>query len=315
MLALAFVKGLVKKAGLDPEDVKYKDFFANADLAKLDVPDELATATDNSLISLTTAKDNFGPLKNHYHAQALNGIDTSLEQMFEELGLGDDDKTELKLERSTGKRISALVKKVQAAEIKKANADKPDKLAIQKTIDQLNAQIVSANQKATDAETSFKQREKQLRLDYTLTNLFGNQKTVFDKLSPDIRNATLRTAIGQELQRKEAKIDFDDSGNIVILRNDGTKYFGENNQSVTPVQFIEQTFAKENLLEKAAPAGSQSNSGQNNSGNNGSQQSMNGNSDKTDSKGKPLVGQNSIFKELMDNSQKDFKNVNGVPTT
>lgn len=313
MIAVAFLKSLVKKAGLNPEDDKYKDFFSNAELGKIDVPDELATATDNSLISLTTAKDNFGPLKNHYTALALNGIDTNMEQMLDELGLGDDDKTELKLEKNTGKRIQALVKKVQTAEAKKANADKPDKVAIQKTIDDLNRQVLAERQKAVDAEAGFKQKEKQLRLDYTLTNLFGNQKTVFDKLSPDIRNATLRTAISQELQRKQAKIDFDDSGNVVILRQDGTNYFGDNNQPVTPVQFIEQTFAKENLLEKANS--SHSNSGQSNSGNSGSNQQINGNTEKVDSKGKQVVGQNSIFKELMENSQKDFKNVNGVPTT
>src|SRR5882672_1111231 len=151
MFVSEYVKNLIKKSGLNPEDEKFKDFFANPEMVKLEVPADILTGTDTQLISIAAAKDNYGPLKNHYTALAFNGTDTMIDQMLDELGLSDDDKNELKIEKNTNKRIQALVKKAQAAELKKANADKPDKAAIQKTIDDLNKQIVQEKQKTTEA--------------------------------------------------------------------------------------------------------------------------------------------------------------------
>lgn len=301
-----YIKSLLKKAGVNPEDEKFKVFFANEEMGKLDVPEEIATGIDTNLISLTAAKDNYGPLKNFYHAQALNGIDTNIEQLLEELGLGDDDKTELKLEKSTGKRVAALIKKVQAAEQKKANADKPDKVAIQKTIDDLNRQIVSEKNLAIQAGVNAQNEIKKFKLDAYLEREISKHKSVFDEsLSPELRLTTLRNAVELALQRRGAKRDFDESGNLVLLRTDGTKYFGENHEAVDFPKFVEQALSSEKLLAVNKPAnqtGSQQTNHQN-----GSQPIINGNP--TDKK---VVGQNPVFKELMASATEDFKNVNGV---
>lgn len=307
MFVAEYLKNLLKKAGVNAEDEKFKVFFENPELGKLDVPAEIVSGTDANLISLAVAKDNFGPLKNHYTALALNGIDTYLDTLTDEFGLTEDDKNEFKIEKNTNKKVGLLAKKIQAAETKKANADKPDKAAIQKTIDDLNKAIVTERQKGEAAIENSKKEIKQMRLQYALSALFGNHKTIYDEtLSPDVKNMTIENVIKSGLQKKGAKIDFDESGNMVVLRNDGTNYFGEDHQPVTPAKFIETELSTNKLLavNKPAPPAPPANPG--------SQNRINGNPNSGTSSDKIPVGQNPLFQELMQNATKDFKNINGV---
>lgn len=308
MFVSEYLKNLLKKAGINPDEDKFKDFFSNEALGKLEIPVDAATGIDNNLISLTAAKDNFGPLKNHYTALALNGIDANMESLFDELGLDEDAKTELKLEKSTGKRMQQLIKKAQAAEIKKANADKPDKLAHQKTIDDLHAQMRALQSKAELAETSYAKKEKDLRKSYAIQELLVSHKTTLDKLSPSVKRATLNALISDALQSKAIDTDFDENGNLTLLKKDGSKYYGENNSVVSPAQFVEQLLAKEKLL-AVNDSNDKTGSSQTNP-QNGQQQIINGNT-KTAGE-KIVVGQNPVFQELMNGAKKDFKNINGV---
>lgn len=295
-----YIKGLVKKAGLNPEDEKFKTFFENPLLvaaAPVEVPDELQAGIDSNLISLTVAKDNYGPLKNHYTALALNGIDTNIDTLLDELGFDDDSKTELKLEKSTGKRVTLLAKKIQALEAKKANADKPDKKAYQDNIDKLQGELRIEKEKAQQTIADFAKKEKDLRLSYAMAEIFANHKTTLDKLSPQVRKTTLQSLVNDALRSKEAYPDFDEHGNLTLIKKDGSKYYGENNTAVSPAQFIEQLFAKEKLLEVSNPQPPVPPAPPRNP---------------LPENGKPPVGQNPLYQELMDNALKDFNNINGV---
>ncbi len=227
MLTIDFFKSLVKKAGLNPEDEKFKTFFADPLIvaAAVEVPAELETGIDNNLISIATAKDNYGPLKNHYTALALNGIDTNIESLLEELGLDDDAKTELKLEKSTGKRVQGLIKKVQALEAKKASASAPDKKAHQEAIDKLQGEIRTEKARADNALADFTKKEKDLRLNYAWQELYSAHKTTLDKMSPQVRKATLNSLMDEALRTKEAVRDFDESGNLVLLKKSIQYYY------------------------------------------------------------------------------------------
>lgn len=305
-----YVKALLKKSGSNPEDDKFKTFFENEALSKVDVPDDLAVVTDTNLISITEAKNNNGPLKNHYTALALNGIDTQIEQLLEELGLTEDDRNEFKIEKSTGKKVNLLVKKAQALEAKRVNANKPDAAAIQKQIDGLHAEIRAEKAKAEQAVKDYNDAAKKLRLGYDVSNRLAKHKTIHDNLDAETKNTIIKTLIDIELKNKNAHYDYDENGNLVLLRNDGTNYFGENNQTVNPDQFIESVLSSKKLL-VVKDNNNTSTGHQANNTSNGSQSIINTGNNSTGSE-KRNVGQSPIFQELMDQSRSDFNNVNGV---
>jgi hypothetical protein len=305
-----YVKAILKKAGSNPEDDRFKDFFGNEALSKVDVPDDLSRETDTNLISITEAKNNNGPLKNHYTALALNGIDSQIDQLLEELGLTDDDRNEFKIEKSTGKKVNLLVKKAQALEVKKANANKPDATAIQKQIDGLHLEIRTEKAKAEQAISDYKKAEKVLRLGYDVSSRLAKHKTIHDNLDAETKNTIIKTLIDIELKNKNAHYDYDDNGTLVLLRNDGTNYFGENNTTVSPDQFIEQVLSSKKLL--TVKDGNNSTNGHNaNTPPNGSQSLINNGGNNTANERKN-VGQSPIFQELLEQSRTDFNNVNGV---
>lgn len=312
MRTVDFLKGLLIKAGLNPADEKYKPFLDTAEFATVEVPAEIQTGIDTSLISLSEAKNNFGPLKNHYTALALNGFDTRIDELTNEWELEENDRNELKIEKNTGKRMELLLKKQAALQQKKFEAGKPDQKALNDKLTELNNQIRIEKTRSDAAEVNFKKTEKELRLDFELSSLLAGYKTIYDTLSPKTRNATIKTIIKMDLQDKKAKIDYDDQGNTVLLSADGSAYFGENNAPVNISQFIEQSLSKNKLVAVTPPAGQQQTGSSQQSGQqtqNGSQQrNINGNT----GDGKTVVGQNPVFQELMGNAKKDFNNINGV---
>ena len=77
-----FLSQLITKGGGNPADDKFKIFFGNTELIKSEVPDDVAQAIDNGLISIKDAKNNHTDIKNHYTKQALDGIDKSLEDLM-----------------------------------------------------------------------------------------------------------------------------------------------------------------------------------------------------------------------------------------
>ena len=296
-----FLKELAKKSGLNVEDDSVKAFFTTESFTGIDVPETVFKPIETSLISISDAKNNHQDIKNHYTKQALYGLDKNIDALMDSLGLTDDQKNEIKVERSSYKRPELLIKQVQRLEQEKANAGKPNQQAIQKQIDDLHAQLRVATEKENQLKADFAQKEKDLRLTTRVESLIMPHKTIHDTLSPEVKNTIIKTLINQELQDKSAKFDFDENGNVVLLRKDGTNYFGDNNQTITPKQFVEQVLSRNKQLVVNA---SGNNNGQNNAANqqNGQQQSGapaggSGNSDKK--------GASATFKEIMGEALKD----------
>ena len=294
-----FLRGLAKKAGINIDEDANKAFFANEAFATLEVPEGIDKGIDSSLISLKDAKNNHPDVKNYYTKQTLDTFDKKLDQLMEDLGFSDDDKNVIKLEQSTYNRPQMLIKAVQKLEQAKANADKPDKAAIQKQIDDLHAQLRVATEKVTAAEASFAQKEKDMRINYKLDSMLGAHKTIYDTLDPDVKFTTLRTLLYKKLQDNNAKLDFDENGNFTLLKKDGTNYYGESNQQVNAQQFVEQLLSGNKLLITTSTATQAA-------GANGTQTNgQNGTAPANASGNNAGKGATSTYKELMANAQKD----------
>lgn len=236
-----FLQAQARKAGLQitTELDQVPDF---------DLADDLVRGIDTSMISIQEAKNNHPEIKNYYSKQSLDTVDKLLQRYAEASPELLEDE-ELKSERSTYKRLELMFNKIQSLSDKKAGAGSAkQKDEIQKEIDSLHAKIRELN----ETRESEKQQHNQALLDFKrktqLSQLLSGQKTIHDELPSDVKTAILETLLNKELQDNNARFDFDDSGRFILLKNDGTNYFGENHQQIMPDKFIEQTLAKHKQL-------------------------------------------------------------------
>lgn len=296
-----FLQSIAKKAGVNIEDDAIRAFFSNPAFADIDVPDTVQKPVDSTLISLTDAQNNHPVIKSYYTRQALDSLDKTIDALIDEFQLSPEDVNEIKVERSSYKKPEVLIRKMQALEQKKANADKPDKAAIQKQIDDLHANLRAEQDKTKKLESEYALKEKQMKIGYKINSFRSGYKTINDHLEPEVRAAIEETLLNKRLQDNNAKYDLDENGNVVLLKSDGTNFYGDSNTQVNAKQFYEQTLSANKLLVTTSNQQQQNNSG----GANG-QQSQNGQNGNAPANGSgKAAGANSTFRELMKQSVAD----------
>lgn len=242
-----FVTKLAKKAGYDTASDGAKLFLES--LNDVEVPEDVEKGIDNSLISLTEAKNNFPELKNHYTKQALDGMDKEFMTLIEDFQVDEPTKAEVLAEKSTYKRGPLLMRKIVELDRKKNQSTSgKDKVEIQKQIDDLQAQLKTTKDSWETDKKSFENQRLQDRINNKKNVFYSSMKTIHDDLDPETRNTIIESQVIKELQDRQAKFALDEQGNVVLMRNDGTNFFGENHQQVKPLQFIEQVLAKNKQL-------------------------------------------------------------------
>jgi hypothetical protein len=253
-----FITALAKKAGFDTTSDAVKPFFEG--LPDTDMPDDIHKGIDNALISLTEAKNNYPELKNHYTKQALDGMDKEFLTLIEDFQLDEPTKTGILAEKSTYKRGPMLTRAIVELERKKLSSTTgKDKQEIQKQIDDLQAQLKTTKESWENDKKSFDNQRLQDRINNKKNVFFSGVKTIHDELDPETRYTIIDSQIQKELQDRQARFALDEQGNVVLMRNDGTNFFGENHQQVKPLQFIEQVLAKNKQLKVTDPSPNGSN--------------------------------------------------------
>lgn len=303
-----YISILLQKAGQDVTNEAFKNFLSNGELVKIEIPDEITALIDSNLISLKDAKNNHPDIKGHYQNQALTPFDQQLPELFEELGIPEEVRVELLKEKSTYKRVPALLRKVKELESKKANSGKDvDKAALQKQIDDLNAAIRTEKEGKAQLEKDYNSKIQQFKIDMFTDSLYAAHKTTFDALPPDVKQATMRTLINKGLQDKKAKLTLDEHGNIVLLTQEGANYYdGASNNQVSPQQFVDSVLAHNKVLvttnnqQSGGSAGSPNQGNQGNQQNNGQGNPPGGNGNNGSTKPNPA------FSELIAESIKDY---------
>lgn len=250
-----FLTQLAKKAGFDTESETAKAFFAG--LPDVEVPEDIHKGIDNALISLTEAKNNYPELKSHYTKQALDSMDKEFLGLMDAFELDEPTRAEILAEKSTYKRGGVVTRKIVELERKKLGANSgKDKQEIQEQINDLQLQLKTTKETLELEKKSFDQQRLQDKINNKKNVFFSGVKTIHDELDPETRFTIIDSQIQKELQDKQAKFALDEHGNVILMRNDGTNFFGENHQQIKPSQFIEQVLAKNKQL-KVTPTGQQ----------------------------------------------------------
>lgn len=240
-----FLHDLFKKAGQDVNEPAIKDFLSNTAMT-MEIPDTVAKGLDNNLLSVSDAKNNHPDIKNHYTKSALDGIDKVIEDLLKDMP--DEVKTEVTGERSSYKRVSLIAAKIKELEGKKAGAGKGDKDVLQKQIDDLHRDLAAEKKAKDDLVKKFDGDLLKYRVESEQKTRFARYKTIYDDLDPEVRSTSLNSILQKELQDKDAVYTYDDKGNFVLLKKDGSNFYGDNHQQVTPDQFIEQLLSRHKLL-------------------------------------------------------------------
>lgn len=251
-----FINELAQKAGI-PKDNEHLTAFLSSDadlFNKIKVPDELVSSLDNSLLSLEVAKNNHPAIKNHYFASALNGVDSELNAIMDELQVPDPVKVVVLNEKSTPKRAALLIKKVKELESAKKNTDdKGEKASLQQQINELNDKLRQEKDGIQRIKDEYEGKIANMRLNSRLETMLSNYKTVFDDLPAEARNNALHSLLQKTLQDKNAVLKIDENGQLVLTRTDGANVFGDDNRQWNPQTLIENTLSQNKLLKVTDP--------------------------------------------------------------
>lgn len=246
------VAGLLKKAGIVFEGE------VNGEL-----PDDIATQLDNSLLTLKAATSNHPDVKKVYFAQAYNGLDAELKSIMDELALEDGIKSELNTEPSTTKRTVALIRKIKELSAKKDDAPDAGKAAkLQQEINDLHAKLKAEQDNVKKVQGDYENKLKQIQIQTKLSGILSKYKTMFDDLEPDAKDAAINALLTKSLQDSEAEFTFDEKGSLSLIRKDGTNLFGDNHTPLTPQSFIDKSLSKIlKVTDTGKTGGSNTNSG------------------------------------------------------
>lgn len=263
-----FIKELLQKAGVQVDADPIKSQLEQPEMSALEISDELSAGIENGLIGLHSAKNNHPDIKNHYYALAYNGLDAELNAAIDELELPEEAKTDLKNERSSTKRAKLLAFKVKELEAAKRNAGSEATKQLNQQITELNNQIRTIKDNEKKIVEGFQKQLKDKDMSYNLRNLMSKYQTIYDELSPGIKDTTLRAVINEELSSLGAELTIDDTtGTIILRKKDGSNVFTDDNRQMTPDVFLDKTFAKHKIL-KVNDSGNNGNNNQNNQNSN-----------------------------------------------
>jgi hypothetical protein len=251
-----FLKDQLIKAGvkLDDEANKaIKDALALPELGNINLPDEIINPIDNGLLSIEAAKNGHPLLKPHYFSQAYDGLDKELNKFLEDHQIPDDVKSEINQERSSTKRAVLLAAKIKSLEEKKATSGKGEKDQLQAQINDLHNQLRSEKESINKIKADYEKKLRDKDMSYALNGLLGQYKTIYDELSHNIKDTTLKAIIENSLSTDEAEFIINDSGQLTLQKKDGSNFFGDNHQQLTPKTYLDKVLSREKILKVNDP--------------------------------------------------------------
>ncbi len=251
-----FLREQLIKAGvkIDEEANKaIKDALELPELGNVVLPDELINPIDNGLLSLEAARNNHPQIKNHYTSQALDTLDKELLKLIEDYQVPEEVKQEIIAERSSYKRVGLLTAKLKSLEEKKATSGKGEKDQLQAQINELHNQLRTEKESINKVKTEYEQKLRDKDMSYALNGLLGQYKTIYDELNPGIKDKTLKAIIDESLGTDDAQFTIGDTGQLILQKKDGTNYFGDNHQVLTPKTYLDKVLSREKILKVNDP--------------------------------------------------------------
>ena len=227
------------------------DLLSSAEIAHVDVSDELAQRFDTGLMSLEGAKNNRDVL-NHLKPIILKAADDKFAILAEKYGIAN----EMQAEQSTYKKIdlleNALSAKMKDLEqrAQSASATKGEEASrLTKQIEQLQKQIAEINEAKEREIANYKSESAKQQLDM-LVNFELNGKRYANQELGDTNVTIARTLIDKAL--KESKAILINEDGVLKLKqaeNPSLDYIDSGYKTVSFGDFANRILAEKHLLE------------------------------------------------------------------
>lgn len=257
------IANLAKKLNLDTTAEEFKEVVG----ISIEIDDETATKIEKGLLTLDAAKAH-KDVRKVIRAEVLNGVDATLAELVEELGVEVDD--DFKNETNSFTKIGKLAKRIKDIESKKAT-NPEQKKEIEKQIEKLNAELREAKKTIADKEAEFKAARDNDLTNFELQKiLLGKNYALPKEMDSDLKVQTALTAVNRELAKKGFKIARTEDGQLTVLNKEGLEAYNEKNEAVKLTDFIDSALASNKLLATTDPNQQQA------GGNNGQQHYDNG---------------------------------------
>lgn len=251
------ITALAEKAKINMTSEQFVGAMSAPDLDRLTIPDEVFSGIDNGLIDMASAK-NHPDIKNHFFAQAYDGLDKEINGTMDELKLPDDIRNELKSEKSSTKRAALLARKAIAVEAKKHANGNVDKEKYAKEIADLNDSIRQLKEADAAKDETFKKQLRDKDMSYAMKNLMSSyNNTIHEHLPSQVKAQIIEAQLAVALKENNANWGLDDNGNITLMRADGNPVYSPNNTPMNPKAFIDKVLADNKQLkinDQQAPA-------------------------------------------------------------
>lgn len=241
-----FLNNQATKLGLQ-NDPALIAILSNSELANKDIPDSFANPLDQGLMSLDSAKNNFG-LKNHFSATILNAVDARL---LDNLDLDEETLAAVQAEKNSYNKID-IIKNALKGQIEKQKTvepnDKTKKADIEKQIGELNAQIASLKEANLNTVNDLKaQHDNEIKNLVFMNHLAGKPYANKDWTVED-NTAFAKTLIENALKEKGAILVKDEKGLVLKQANSPDLDYYQDNKQISFPDFADQVLASKKML-------------------------------------------------------------------
>jgi hypothetical protein len=258
------IKSLCGKAGIKPDDETLKKILAFQEVSTFEIPEEFSKPMEQNLLTEESARANPN-VRSPLFAEALNGLDTELNNFATDLPFDDVLKGEIKsISKNThekARKINTGVKNLLASLDKKqkemtGNPQKDEKTAVE--IQVLKSQIDGLNRDAENLKMMHKTEVENLqsqhlneRKNYALRSSLASKPLPKNGVPQDVNIITAETLVKQEMAKHGLQFFFDEFGNAILKqRKDGADIdFFVDNKKIGYNDFIDGVLAQNKFLQ------------------------------------------------------------------
>lgn len=243
-----FLNNQAAKVGLQ-NDPALIAILSNSEIANKDIDDTIAKAMDQNLMSLESAKNNFG-LKNHYSATILNAVDARL---LDGLDLDEETLNAIQSEKSSYNKID-LVKSALKTQIERlrdsANDtdNKTKKAEIEKQIKALNDELSNAKQLHEKTVKELQSKHEEEIKDFIFMNHLAGKPYANKDWTTEDNTAFAKTLIQNALKEKGIVV-VKDGNNLKLKQADSPELdYYQDNKQISFSDFTDQVLASKKML-------------------------------------------------------------------
>lgn len=235
---------LAKKAGLPSDNKALKDFLSTAELATINIPDELTDKMDEGLHNIDSAAAN-PKVRTKVTGETFSALNARIDKIVNDYNLDDAFKVQLLAEGNSYNRIELVTAKIKELESQKAGASKGEKSELQKEINDLKAAQSKMQKDSSDQLADEKAKSQAEIEEMRLETILSRYNYALGNIDPELKIITASAAVKKALAEGGAKFITDpiNPKSLKLVANDGTDYYDKGNNKKDIKSFIEGAIA------------------------------------------------------------------------